>query len=160
MCKAWLAATIIAVVLAVLPAAAHEPNPYRQSLKAKSFSTQVYAPDVTDTELATAMRVPRKTVIEVQVVIENFLPRALAPVLIIDGQQASRRSRIVETKNSLTTIGFLVEQPSLLREGASLAVQMGDQNETRSTRTEPFSFERVKRMDEAALGASGLRAPQ
>lgn len=80
----------------------------------------------------TVLRARPELAIEVLVQVEDYLPRALEPVLVIDGRPLAVPTRVVGVEGRTTTLGFLLEQPGLFREGAALDVQMGDDEKTRA----------------------------
>lgn len=119
-----------ALTLAMVVAAAD--NPYRRPLKAKGFSAQaVSLPPRTVGQ--TVMRSERALAVEIRIPVEGYLPRGLEPTLLIDGKPTKAASRVVGAQGQVTTLGFLIEDPGLLKEGARLALQMGGDSHTRSS---------------------------
>lgn len=96
--------------------------------------------------------------VEFQVQVVNYLPRGLEPTLIIDGVPLLTRSRVVGVEGDVTTLGFLVDTPAPLKDGAILAIQMGDEVRTRSRVPETLKVDAIKPLEGAeALGLPDLK---
>lgn len=112
----------------VVPLSAQQP--YQRPLVAEGFSARaIVLPPRRIGE--TVIREKATLAVEIRVRLRDYLPRDLEPTLLINGQPVPAAIGAVETEGAITTIGFVVEQPDALREGATLAVQMGDATHTR-----------------------------
>ena len=80
---------------------------------------------------STTLRARSALAVEIRVTVEDYLPRGLEPTLLIDRLPVRAPSGITAVQGRMTTLSFLVENPELLRDGAMLALQMGDDPKTR-----------------------------
>lgn len=133
-------------------------NPYLEPLKPQSFKANALV--VPSRQLgAEVLRKGGALGVEVQVNVEDFLPRALEPTLVIDGVPVEGPYRIVSVQDPVTTLGFLVEKPELLKEGASLSIRMGDDKRTEAKvpgalyrkNIQPLEEEKAKQMNMPSL---------
>jgi hypothetical protein len=69
--------------------------------------------------------------VEIRVRVRDYLPGGMAPLLVIDGQPVETATGAIEVQDAVTTIAFILERPDAVRDGATLAVQVGDRAETR-----------------------------
>lgn len=133
-------------------------NPYLEPLKPQSYKANaIIAPS---RQLgAEVLRKGGTLGVEIQVEVQDFLPRALEPTLVIDGVPVRGPHRIVKVQDRITTLGFLVEKPELLKDGASLAVRMGDDKQTQAKvpgalsqeNIQPLAEEKAKQMNMPSL---------
>src|SRR3954469_22471908 len=114
-----------AVALWMLVSCAWADNPYSRPMKPMGLSAQGVALPARSIG-PNVLRARPSVAIEVLVHVEDFLPRALEPRLIVDGQLVQAPSRVVDVDGNVTTIGFLLEKPALVRDGAKVEIQMGD----------------------------------
>ena len=129
-------------------------SPYLEPLKVKGFEAHAVAfqvrPATPQEPAATRLGV------ETQVQVVNYLPRALEPTLIIDGAPLPARSRVVSVEGDVTTLGFLVDSPAPLKDGAILAIQMGDEVRTRSRVPGVFKLDAIRPLEAAEAQRLGL----
>lgn len=106
-------------------------GPYQEPPKPEGWTARamVLPPQPAATDAA---RQKAALAVEVLVAIRDFLPRDMEPTLWIGDLRADTRSRVVKVEGGVTTLGFLVENPKLLREDAPLAVQTGEDAKTRA----------------------------
>lgn len=122
---------VLGVGLGLTLFGAAEQNSYKKSLKPKGFTAHaVVLPPRTIGK--TVIRDQTALAVEIRIQVEDYLPRDMEPKLMIDGVPVNGASRVIGVEDGITTLGFLVEKPNLLKEGATLEVQMGDEVETRS----------------------------
>ena len=69
--------------------------------------------------------------VALRVAVEDYVPRGLEPTLLIDGVPVAAASGITSVQGRVTTLSFVVDSPDLLKDGASLALQLGDDPQTR-----------------------------
>lgn len=100
-------------------------NPYLEPLKPKTFTAGAVVLPAREIGTMT-FREKRTLAVEIQVQLEDFLPRNMEPTLLINGVPVEGGTRVVRVEDRVTTIGFMVEQPQLLTEGAVLSVRMED----------------------------------
>lgn len=149
------------LALAALPAAtagAQEAtaNPYRVPLQASGVEARaVVVPPLPSAGPEALTAAPRLGV-EIRIRVTDYLPRGLEPTLVIDGEPVETRTRIVAVEGDVTTLGFLVEDPGRLQDGAPLAVQMGDEGITRATLPTPLRLQEIRPLDAAESRALGL----
>lgn len=106
-------------------------SPYEQPIKPTGFSLQALAlpPRAIG---STTLRAKGALAVAVRVTVEDYIPRGLEPTLLIDGTPVPAASGMTAAQDRVTTLTFLVEAPHLLKEGATLALQMGDDPKTRT----------------------------
>jgi hypothetical protein len=115
----------------LVPLEAAAQRPYLQPLKTTGFTARaVVLPPRTIGK--TVIRTKHALAVEIRVQIENYLPRGLEPTLFIEEVPVVAASGVIGVEGHVTTLGFLVEKPEILKEGATLALQMGDDVQTRS----------------------------
>ena len=133
--------------LALTPAARAAENPYQRPMKAKGFTARAVAlpaRSVGETVLRTAPAVG----VEILIQVEDYLPRGLEPTLLIDGKPAKVASGVRSVQARLTTLGFLIESPGVWKEGATLALQMGDDKRTRASVPGTLHRKQVRPLDQ------------
>jgi hypothetical protein len=81
---------------------------------------------------STTLRARGALAVAVQVTVEDYIPRGLEPTLLIDGVPVPAASGITSVQGRVTTLSFVVENPDLLKDGAALALQLGDDAKTRA----------------------------
>lgn len=129
-------------------AAQESTDAYRRPLKPRGFNARaiVLRPRKIGN---TDVRLNSSLAVEVQVEVQDYLPRALEPVLVIDGKPVKSRSRIVKVEGDTTTIGFVLDKPELVKDDAKLSVQMGEEEETRARVPGELRLERIKPLDKS-----------
>jgi hypothetical protein len=80
---------------------------------------------------STTLRGRSSLAVAIRVTVEDYLPRGLEPTLVIDSAPVSAVSGIAGVQDRVTTLSFLVEDPNILKDNASLALQWGDDQRTR-----------------------------
>lgn len=118
-------------------------DPYRQPLKPRDFAVQA---TVLPRRAVgkTVLRAQPELAVEIHVRFEDFLPRGMEPTLLISGTPASVYSFVKGVEGNLTTVAFVVTKPELLREGAELSVQVGDDERTRARLPERLELSKIK----------------
>jgi len=127
----------VGAVIALLspPLGAQNPyvtqNPYVQPLKPVGFRARavVLPPRRIG---ATVIRSQQALAVEIQVQVRDYMPRDMEPTLLINGAPAGVSAGVMDVQGDVTTLGFVVEKPDLLQEGATLALQVGDVGGTRA----------------------------
>jgi hypothetical protein len=131
-----------------------EAQSYLEPLNIKGFEAHAVAfqakPAIANEPAASQLGV------EFQVQVVNYLPRGLEPTLIIDGVPLPTRTRVVSVEGEVTTLGFLVDSPAPLKDGAILAVQMGDEVRTRSRVPGTLKLDAIKPLEGADAQRLGL----
>ncbi len=120
----------LAAVYALLLPPLGAQNTYVQPLKPLGFRARamVLPPrKIGDT----VIRPQQALAVEIRVQVRDYLPRDMESMLVINGVPAGWASGVVDTRGDTTTLGFVVEKPGVLKESASLALQMGDVVTTR-----------------------------
>jgi hypothetical protein len=116
--------------LVLFASAGQAQNPYLQPLKPTGFSLQAIG--LPPRALGpTTLRAQGTLAVAVRVTAEDYIPRGLEPTLLIDGVAIQTASGITGVQGRVTTLSFLVEAPGPLRDGATLALQLGDDPKTR-----------------------------
>ena len=142
---------------AVRTVAQDAQDQYNRPLKPRGFTAQaVVLPPRKIGQ--TDIRADNTLAVEIQVQVNDYLPRALEPVLVIDGKPVKSRSRVVKVEGDTTTLGFILEQPDVLKDEATLSVQMGDEEKTRARVPGELRHERIKPLDK--VESDRLRLPQ
>ena len=101
-------------------------HPYQQPPKARDFSAEaVVIPSQAIGK--TVIRAQPSLGVEIKVRVEDYLPRGMEPTLLIGGVPVEGRSWVSGTEGNVTTLSFLVEEPELLKEGAEVTLQTGDE---------------------------------
>lgn len=118
------------LALALVASEGQAQNPYVQPLKPKGFTVQAVGLPSRSVG-STTLRARAALAVVVRVEVEDYVPRGLEPTLLIDGRPAPAPSGVTGVQGSVTTLSFLVETPDALRDGASLALQWGDDAKTR-----------------------------
>jgi hypothetical protein len=129
MSRVIIALSLLGLTLGV--PAGHAQDAYLQPLKPTGFSAQAVALPPRSIG-STTLRARAALGVMVRVTVEDFIPRGLEPTLVIDGIAMSTPSGVTGVQGRITTLSFLVESPEALRDGASLAVQWGDDPRTRA----------------------------
>lgn len=151
---------LFAVLLAVgfyTAAAAQDSQDYRRPMKPRGFNAKavVLSPrKIGDKQV----RAENTLAVEIQVEVEDYLPRALEPVLVINDKPVKTRSRVVKVEGDRTTLGFVLDKPDLLKDDAKLSVQMGEEEQTRARVPGQLQLERIKPLDKDE--AERLKVPQ
>lgn len=128
MSRVVIALSLLGLALVALDG--HAQNPYLQPLKPTSFSLQ--AVGLPPRALgSTTLRARAALAVAVRVAVEDYVPRGLEPTLLIDGAPVPAASGVTGVEGRVTFLSFLVEAPELLRDGANLALQLGDEPKTR-----------------------------
>lgn len=135
-----------------------QDSPYEAPLDLQAMSVHAFAEDQ-ETAVA-ALAADEVLPVEVRLKIRDFLPRALEPVLVIDGEAVEARSRVVAVEDDITEIGFLLDDPTVLDPGAEISVQMGNVEDTRSTRARSFSTPMLDLLDAQDVSALGMDVDQ
>lgn len=128
---------------------------YSRPLRVRGFTAQA----TTLPAQSIGTTVIRKTpaiAVEFLVQVVDFLPRGLEPQLFIDGNPVVAPTRVVKVEDNITTIGFLVEKPNVLKEGAALDIQMGDDIRTRSRIPGQLQRGEIRLIPEEQLRRLGL----
>jgi hypothetical protein len=146
---------VLAALLAGAAGAQEAANPYQAPLKPAGFEARAVAvpPVAPPGQPAPAAA---HLGVEIRVQVADYLPRALEPTLVIDGEPIEARTRIVAVEGAVTTLGFLVETPERLKDGASLAVQMGEDETTRAPLPAVLRLEEIRPLDPAEAKEHGL----
>ncbi len=136
------------LVLAVLGsgAAFSESNPYRQALEAVDYevmTTVLEKKSIGSVEL----RGEASLAVEVQVQVKDFLPRAMEPWLMVNGKKTGYSIGVISVENDTTTLGFVVPEHNLMRDGSEIAIQMGDEQRTRTILNQPLKRSAIKPLD-------------
>lgn len=137
-------------------AAQDSSDAYRRPLKPRGFTARaVVLPPrkIGDSDV----RAESTMAVEVLVDVQDFLPRALEPVLLIDGKPVKSRSRVVKVEGDITTLGFTLDKPAQLKDDAKLSVQMGEEEQTRARVPGELRLERITPLDKGE--AERLKLP-
>ena len=78
------------------------------------------------------IRESNKLAVEIRVRVQSYRPGGFEPLLVIDGKPQALSSGVRGVEGQQTILGFVVESPELLRDGASLALQMTADGKTRT----------------------------
>jgi hypothetical protein len=145
------------VAVAMLSITGSYANPYREALQAKGYEIKTVA--LPPARIGTAsLRDAPTLAAEVLVEVQNYFPRALEPILLVDGRPAGYSAGIAEVRDDGTTVlRFIVEDASLLQEDASLAVQMGDDADTRGQLMTPLSRAAIAPLPASEAERLGLK---
>lgn len=135
-------------VVSFNPVCADTDARYKQPMRAESVVIQIYVAE--PAKVATPQireLLQRKNEVlgaEVTMDIREYLPRGLSPVLLIDDEPAAHRYRIIDSNDRITSVGFLLDSPDMLKEGARITVQYGEDSETRSSPIATVSLEKAR----------------
>jgi hypothetical protein len=145
------------LMAAILVVSSAHANPYRQPLQTRGYTVNTVAVPPISIGAETVRASPMLAA-EVLVEVQNFMPRALEPTLLVNGEPAGRSAGIAEVREDGTTVlRFIVENASVLQDNASLAVQMGDDESTRGQLMTPLDRSAIKPLSEADAQRSGLK---
>lgn len=123
-----------------------ESNPYRQALTAVNYevrTTVLEKKRIGSVEL----REEASLAVEVQVQVKDFLPRAMEPWLMVNGKKIGYSIGVISVENETTTLGFVVPEHNLMRDGSEIAIQMGDEQRTRAILNQPMRRSAIKPLD-------------
>jgi len=153
MSRVAIALSLLGLVL--VASDGHAQNPYLQPLKPTGFSLQALGlpPRAIG---STTLRARAALAVAVQVTVEDYLPRGLEPTLLIDGVPVTAASGITGVQGRVTTLSFVVETPSPLRDGATLALQLGDDPTTRAQVPGVLRRDAIKAPDSDEVRRLGL----
>jgi len=151
----------LSIVITGLSVNAGSTPPYKQPIKAESADVRVYVdrpPEVMRVEDLKIMldRPDEAPPVEVQIRVRDYMPRSLSPVLVIAGEPAARKYRIVSHENNVTVLGFLLEQPQLLKSKGDIRIQYGDDPDTRSRSVGNLGIDNVKFISQKAAIEAGI----
>jgi hypothetical protein len=127
MSRGIVALTLAALLVLPLAGRAQGPPPLRPT----GFTVQAVALPARAIG-ATPVRARATLAASIQVTVEDYAPRGMEPTLLIDGVAVPAASGISGVQGRVTTLTFLVDDPDLLKDGATLALQMGDDPKTRA----------------------------
>jgi len=152
--RLWIVVTTLVLGMTAEWAVAQR-GPYQKPLEPKGFTAQ--ATVLPARSIGTmVLRAKPALAIEVLVQVEDYLPRALEPVLVINEQSVVVPTRIVNVDGRTTTLGFLLERPELIRESATLGLQMGDDVTTRAQIPGKLSRDQIRPIRDEELKRHGL----
>ena len=138
--------------IAVSTARAADPAP-----KATGFTAQaVVLPPRTVGK--TVLRDAPKLAVEIRVRVQNYRPGGFEPLLVIDGKPQTLASGVADVQGRETILAFVVESPSLLRDGASLALQMKADGKSRTPIPGRLTRKAIKPLDAKAAEQAKLPA--
>jgi|GEM_PF-4039118 len=140
---------------------ANSESPYKQPIMAESADVRVFVdrpPEVMRIhDLKIMLDKPDEAPpVEVQIRVRDYLPRSLSPVLIIAGEPAARKYRIVSHEDNVTVLGFLLDQPQLLKSKGDIRIQYGDDPDTRSRSVGNLGMDNVKFIFQEAAIKAGI----
>jgi hypothetical protein len=72
----------------------------------------------------TVVRASAKLAVEIRVRVQNYRAGGFEPLLVIDGKSQTLDSGVRGVEGKQTILGFVVESPNVLRDGATVALQM------------------------------------
>jgi hypothetical protein len=149
--------------------AAQESKSYRQPMLVQSYEFKAALPQPRGFDGKTRSVEPgatrgvaadavRKLAAEIVVVVKQFRPRAVDPVLLVDGNEAGHLTNVETLPGGAgTRLTFTVpDAAEHLKQGAQIAVQMGNQVETRSNLDASFRSELVTPLDAGVAAQHGL----
>jgi hypothetical protein len=153
--------TTLSIGLMGLLVNAGSESPYKQSIMAESADVRAYVdrpPEVMRIEDLEIMldKPDEAPPVEVQIRVRDYMPRGLSPVLIIAGEHAARKYRIVSHENNVTVLGFLLDQPQLLKSKGDIRIQYGDDPDTRSRSVGNLGMDNVKFISQEAAIKAGI----
>lgn len=152
-----------APLLATIIPAQGQDDPYRQKMSVRSFDIKAAVP--TTSPLANRLRgagpdAPAvrsnppaadagKLAAEVQVIVRGYVPRAVDPVLVVDGGMRGTLTgiEVINAEGDSRLTFTVLNAADVLRQGSELAIQVGDQEETRTRISEGVKLENVKPLD-------------
>ena len=79
-------------------------------------------------------------------------------MILIDGKRAGYSIGVVGVKGDITTLGFVVQETDILHDGGELAVQMGDDEQTRAAISKKLRRSAIKPLDEESARKFNLPA--
>lgn len=127
-----------------------ESNPYRRSLEAVNYEAKTMV--LGKKRIGTVeLRKEVSLAVEVHVQVKNFLPRAMEPWLMINGEKIGYSIGVVTVDNDTTTLGFIVPEHKQLKDGGELSIQMGDEQKTRAILSQTLRRNAIKPLDEASV---------
>jgi len=98
----------------------------------------------------TVVRQSNQLAVEIRVRVQNFRAGGFEPLLVIDGKPQKLDSGVRGVVGKETTLGFVVESPTLLHDGASLAMQMKADPKSRMPIPGRLSLKAIKPLDAKA----------
>jgi hypothetical protein len=124
-----VAMSLLGLVLIV--STGHAESPYLDPLRPTGFS--LHAVGLPPRAIgSTILRAQGTLAVAVQVTVEDYVPRGLEPTLLMDGVPILVASGVTGVHGRVTTLSFLVERPGLLKDGAILGLQLGEDPKTRT----------------------------
>jgi len=143
---------VVGIALTLARVAAATESRYERPLKAKGFTTRaIVLPARTVGE--TVIRAKPALAVEIDIQVENYLPRGLEPTLLIDGKPVKVASGVAGVEGQLTTLSFVIEDPGLLKDGVRLGLQMGDDQRTRSSVPGTLRRNQIRPLEQADRGS-------
>ena len=133
----------------------HTQTPSLQVLKPTGFSAQAVAlpPRAIG---STTLRARAALAVVIRLAVEDYVPRGLEPTLLIDGVVTPAASGVTGVQGRTTTLSFLVESADALKDGASLALQWGDDPKTRAQIPGTLRRDAIQPADPSETGRLGL----
>lgn len=123
--------TLNLMALVLLAPVGHAQAPASPPLRPTGFTVQAVGLPARAIG-STTLRARSALAVAVRVTVEDYVPRGIEPTLLIDGVPVAAASGITGVQGRVTTMSFFVENPDLLKDGAPLALQLGDDAKTRA----------------------------
>ncbi len=149
---------VLGLALIAVEAAAQAPSPQPPSprvLKPLGFSARAVVLPARSIG-STVVRAASALAVTIEVQVEDYLPQGLEPTLLIDGAPAPGPSGVVGVRDRVTTLGFVVDRAVLLRDGATLSLQMGEDLRTRVQIPGALRLEGIRPLDQAETQRWGV----
>jgi len=144
------------ILLAMAAHAGGGETPPRPPIEPKGFVTAAVALPARSIG-ATVVRAKPALAVEFRVDVANYVPRDMEPTLVLDGTPTSGPSGVLGVHEGITTLGFIVERPDRLRDGAAVALQYGPDERNRVS--VPGVFQRADVRPLAPDEAKNLKLP-
>lgn len=138
--------TLNLMALVLLAPVGHAQGPAAPPLRPTGFTVQAVGLPARAIG-STTLRARSALAAAVRVTVEDYIPRGIEPTLLIDGVPVAAASGITGVQGRVTTLTFLVENPDLLKDGAPLALQPGDDAKTRAPISGVFRRESIRSAD-------------
>jgi len=92
----------------------------------------------------TVIRPQAALAVDIRIEVEDYVPMGMEPTLLIDGKPVPAASGVVGVKGNISTLSFIIEQPSTLKDGATLDLQMGERVKSRVRVPGVFRTEEIR----------------
>ena len=95
----------------------------------------------------TVVRSSSQLAVDIRVRVQNYRPGGFEPLLVIDGKPQTLNSGVRGVEGKQTILAFVVESPTLLHDGANLALQLKEDAKSRTPIPGRLSLKAIRPLD-------------